>query len=431
MTNFEYVQATDFDRAWFNFEPDLPLDPGPHGEINPFYIERSPDRTARLERELVRVYKQTPKYFFSGQRGCGKSTELKKLSVNPKVLEKYWSIYFTIRDEASSNDLDYKDVLLAICGQMFRQYHKMGGELPKNLLKDMNLWCASIQKQVRSTITEKDSQGAKADLLSFFTNVGNKMKLELTTRQELRQVLERNVSDLISTINHMASATVEHAQCSPLLMIDDLDKTNNNQSRIIFIDHLETMLQLDVPVVYTVPHTLLHLSEFQVDRDRPILLSNLPLHEPGQPDNQNAINYASMARFVWKRMQPELINTSALESAITLSGGSFREMARLMRIALDYASSSNRYHVHVEDIEKAGSEICGEYQRFLTQEELEALKTVHERNSLDTFEKDASLLQNLAILEYGDASPWYDVHPALLRLFDSRGESPPDDNAYG
>jgi len=64
----QYILATDLDRAWLNFELDLPLQPGPNGETNPFYVDRPGNPTARLERELLREYSQTPKYFFSGSR---------------------------------------------------------------------------------------------------------------------------------------------------------------------------------------------------------------------------------------------------------------------------------------------------------------------------------------------------------------------------
>jgi hypothetical protein len=33
--DFQYILATDLDRAWLNFELDLPLKPGPKGEPNP------------------------------------------------------------------------------------------------------------------------------------------------------------------------------------------------------------------------------------------------------------------------------------------------------------------------------------------------------------------------------------------------------------
>ncbi len=49
-STFNYITANDLDQAWRNFELDLPLEPGPHGEINPFYVERPGNPSARLVR---------------------------------------------------------------------------------------------------------------------------------------------------------------------------------------------------------------------------------------------------------------------------------------------------------------------------------------------------------------------------------------------
>ena len=43
MNSFDYQKATDFDRAWLNFELDLPLKPEKNGRPNPFYIDRPGD----------------------------------------------------------------------------------------------------------------------------------------------------------------------------------------------------------------------------------------------------------------------------------------------------------------------------------------------------------------------------------------------------
>ena len=45
MNNFDYIVANDFDRAWLNFELDLPLKPGKNGKPNPFYIDRPATRS--------------------------------------------------------------------------------------------------------------------------------------------------------------------------------------------------------------------------------------------------------------------------------------------------------------------------------------------------------------------------------------------------
>ena len=73
---FSYTAASDLRRAWPNFELDLPLEPLPGGAVNPFYVERPENPVARLEEELGAPFRLPPKYFFSGNRGCGKSNEI-------------------------------------------------------------------------------------------------------------------------------------------------------------------------------------------------------------------------------------------------------------------------------------------------------------------------------------------------------------------
>ena len=416
--DFQYILATDLDRAWLNFELDLPLQPGPQGETNPFYVDRPGNPTARLERELLREYSQTPKYFFSGHRGCGKSTELRRLAVNPKILKSYWPIHFTIRDEADINNLDFKDVLLAIGGRLYREYRKTGGKLPEELLKELNSWRGQVETEVKTVFAGRTEKEIEIGLEAFFANVGLKMKLEPATRSELRQVFERNLSDLVSVINKIASAIHTREQRPPLVLIDDLDKPDLEHSREIFYDHRETMLQPNCPMVYTVSSPLFYSPEFQAIRDRAIFLPNVKLHEQNQPAILNAEGYQAMRMFVHKRMLPDLIAGDALDAAIHTSGGLFREMARVMRYAIDLASASGRRRVEIADVQNAEADIRGEYRRFLTKEQRAVLRSIRLHNRYDEPNQIAPLLQILAVLEYANGEPWCDVHPALHKLVD-------------
>ena len=77
MNHLDYVRATDFDRAWLNFELDLPLKPDKNGNPNPFYIDRPYNPINELVDSLMSPFYRPPKFYFSGHRGCGKSTKLK------------------------------------------------------------------------------------------------------------------------------------------------------------------------------------------------------------------------------------------------------------------------------------------------------------------------------------------------------------------
>jgi hypothetical protein len=297
---FAYIRAEDLDRAWLNFELDLPLEPQPDGSPNPFYVERPDNPALLLKRYLLRPYRQPPKYFFSGHRGCGKSTELRQLAVDAKIQAKYWPINFTIRDEADINDLDFKDVLLAIGGRLFRDYRQGGGKLPDQLLKELDSWRGQIEQQVSTVLAGRTTESEIAgELNAFFVRTGVKLKLEPKTRSELRQVFERNLSELIEVINNIAIAIQAQTKRIPLILVDDLDKPDLERVREIFCDHRETMLQPALPIVYTVPSSLFYSPDFEAIRDRTIFLSNVKLHPRGVPGARFKPGVSAQAHAAW------------------------------------------------------------------------------------------------------------------------------------
>jgi len=417
MPNFDYIVATDFDRAWLNFELDLPLKPGPNGQSNPFYIDRPRNPIAELTDALLAPFYRPPKFFFSGHRGCGKSTELLHLLGNPEIQKKYWPINFSIREETDIIDIDFRDVLLAIGGRLFREYRKKGGELPDQLLKELNSWKGKVERQISTILDGRNSNmevGASID--AFFLNAGLKMKLEPATRVELRQVVETDITGLIAIINHIATAIYSRERRIPLILIDDMDKPDLEKARAIFHDRREIMMQPNCAIVYTVSSALFYSKEFDAIRDQALFLPNINLHAMSEPEVHQLEGYETLKKFVHLRMDAELIESAALEEAVTYSGGVFREMARIMRTAIGRARRRKAAKLDCSDIDWATTEIRNEYRRILDKEDLKILKKVQENNRLEYNDRITPLLQLLALLEYRDGENWCDVHPVLRKL---------------
>lgn len=419
MSNFDYILATDFDRAWLNFELDLPLKPARDGHANPFYIDRPANPISELTDALLAPFYRPPKFFFSGHRGCGKSTELLHLLGNEEIQKKYWPINFTIREEADIIDIDFRDVLLAIGGRLFREYRKKGGELPDQLLKELDGWRGKVEKKISTILDGRLSNfelGASID--AFFANAGLKMKLEPATRVELRQIVETDITGLIAIINHIAAAIYTREHRIPLILIDDMDKPDLDKARAIFHDRREIMMQPNCAIVYTVSSALFYSKEFDAIRDQALFLPNINLHPTREPDNQLLSGYNTMERFISLRMDLKLIEPSALKQAVTYSGGVFRELARIIRTSIGRARRRKGDRVELDDVEWAATEIRNEYRRILDREDLKLLKRVRDNKNLEYSERLRPLLQLLALLEYRDEENWCDIHPVLRKLFD-------------
>jgi hypothetical protein len=111
------------------------------------------------------------------------------------------------------------------------------------------------------------------------------------------------------------------------------------------------MMQPNCAIVYTVSSALFYSKEFDAIRDRAILLPNINLHPPLEPERHDLEGYATLRSFAHLRMDPALIDKQALEDAITYSGGVFREMARVMRTAIGRARRRNASRVEIADID--------------------------------------------------------------------------------
>jgi histone H3/H4 len=425
----EFRQAADLDTAWLNFEPDLPLKPDPEtAEPHPFYVTRPDNPADRLRRILLRPYHNPPKLFFSGHRGCGKSTELSRLAADPEIRKKYFPIHFSIRDEADINNLDYRDVLLILGAQIYRQYRERGGRLPKDLLKELDSWRGQVEERIQTSLSGRIAEGElDAELDGFFARLGAKVKLEPRTRHELHQVFERNITGLLEVVNNISHAIYGREQRPPLVLIDDLDKPSLEVARRIFYEQREIMLQPTCPIVYTVSSPLFYGPEFQAIRDRAVFLPNIKLHGEGQRAERNKQGYDTLREAVRRRMSPDLIDSQALDQAAEMSGGVFRELMRILRNAIDRALEAGHETVQKSDVDSAAAEIRGEYRRILNSEQRRALARIRATNQLDDPAQVAPLLQLLAVLEYANGEPWYDVHPVLNRLLDE--EERPDEPA--
>ena len=420
MNGFDYIVAKDYDRAWLNFELDLPLRPGKNGEPNPFYVNRPANPIAELTDALLAPFYRPPKFFFSGHRGCGKSTELLHLLSDPRITNKYWPINFSVREEADINDIDFRDVLLAIGGRLFREYRKKGGELPEQLLKELDGWKGKVEKHITTVLEgREDGKEMSAGIDLFFANAGMKMKLEPATRVELRQVVDTDITGLISIINHIATAIYSREHRIPLVLIDDMDKPDLDKARDIFHARREIMMQPNCAIVYTVSSALFYSKEFELHSGSGrVPAEHLSASAHGAPNTSQAgLRHAQQVRPRANGVGPD--RSGSLGSGDYLQRWRVpRNGARSCERRSAAPAGERQASWSVSDVEWAAAEIRNEYRRILDKDDLKLLKKVSENNRMEYNERLRPLLQLLALLEYRDGENWCDVHPVLRKLLD-------------
>ncbi len=405
----EFIVANNLDLAWSNFDPFFPLPAD-----CPFHVEREGKPLNKLIRALMRTHRQPPKYFFSGHRGCGKSTELNRLAADDEINKKFFIIKYSVKDVCDVNNLNYVDVLFSIGAQLYLQYIGAGNELRSELIKDLENWRKTIEKVLEEKTSIKAS--LEGGLKSFFVSMLAKIQAEDTTRETIREKIEPRLSELIGKINLIIADIEGKEKKKVLVLIDDLDKPSLEQAKKIFYNNYTAITQPSCYIVYTVPISIFFEQEFIAIRDLCFSLPNIKLHKKKERNNKYDAGYERMKKFVFNRMEQNLIESNALDLAIKMGAGVFRETARIMQIAADSAIEHERNLIIRDDVERAEREIRSDFRRILTSEDYTTLRDICIHNEICGIEKIGHLLHNLSILEYTNDETWCDIHPTLEEL---------------
>ena len=411
--------ATTLDDAYFNFEIGSPLHPD-----SPFYVKRQDKVVSKLKWALTHAKSEigasVPRYLFSGHTGSGKSTELRKIAASPDIKKMYWPLLISLREHTDINDIDYTDVFFVIASQLFLAYQTTGN-LKKHdeLLEEIQKWEGTFSKEIVVEDGDRTTKELEAGVTTGIINIVAKFKKEPHAREIIRKRIGLHIGDLVESINTLGSVILGHEKKRPLIIIDDLDKASLANSREILINRQSTLLDINLPIIYAVSSTLFYDEAFPSRKGiQDLFLPNIKLHEKCS-DKRVSEGYLLLRNFVHARMEKNLISEDALELAMKMSGGVFRELVRIMRDSIEYALLEEQKRVEIEDVEQAVTDIRNMYWRILTQTHVDILDDIRAciTPRHDT-EDVAVLLKMLAILEYNGSGRWFDVHPALNKLLD-------------
>ena len=208
-------------KAIDRFNPDRPLTTDE--ELERYYVTRLHDPLEKMKAYLQHTTQQPVKLLFSGHMGCGKSTELNRLS---RDLRSHFLVIHVTARQLNRADLSYLDVLLACTAGLFRKVSEptFPVEVDPDLIQDTFEWFSN--EVIReTTITHGKATGMMAKVNLLFANLQGKYAGETSTRKTVRDRLDVRVKDMIDRVNALCSELEERGHV-PLILFEDLDKAN-------------------------------------------------------------------------------------------------------------------------------------------------------------------------------------------------------------
>jgi len=406
-------------------------DPRPLQSGDPYFVDLASARgsaaTVRLRQMIENC---APGNYspiaFSGHRGSGKSTELRQLeqALGPSC----FMLYLDVNEFLDAADVDYTDLFLLISRRLLESLQEANVSLSESLLHAVEGWFKEVTEETEETVklsagvTTEAKAGVEipflARLLAKFTADA---KVGSSSRITTRQKLDSYFSGLLSNTNLLLTAAAEALRsagkpCQLLIVFDNLDRLPPARSEKLFFDHGSELQDMACHAVYTVS-----IDTYYSPRGLPnvfpsrAILPNVKLWARKTKADQNQAGIAALVEVVRRRLDVDtLIHPPSLtEEFVRLSGGSVRQLIRLVREAVLGAQSRGLAAIDADAAQDAAGNLQQDFERMLEPSDYKLLARTWATKSIEKDDAHMQLLSNLAILEYNGKELWHDVNPLI------------------
>ncbi len=429
--NFERLQEL-YNRC----NPDEALPPGDPRNVD---IDHRGVRGTNWTNKLARQIElsKTPVFqLFTGLRGTGKSTEIRRLytRLSDPAQRNLLTVLIDADDVLDlTAEIDVSDVLALVLLHTERAVIAAEGGNAADALKEgaaQRLWAWLSTTDIEiGKVTAGIEAGAKADIeLNLKTNP--------TVRQRVRGIVAQHLGTFVRFVHdelrELEGRAKKAKRSGIVILFDSLEKLRGTSlTWKPVLDSAERVfgtgapyLQLPVHVLYTIPPALARRMTDPV--------AFLPMIKVRSADGTlHPAGVEVIADLVGKRIDPagldDLFGHDAIHDrirAIALwSGGYPREIVRLLQTLLELEAFPVSAKTLERELHRAGNTYRGIVYDSGAIPLLAAVnrtkrlipKDDHEREAADLF------LQNNVILRYLNDEEWMDVHPAVAGMKELAG----------
>ena len=370
-------------------------------------------------------------FLLLGHRGCGKSTELNKMS--ERLIEKGYHVK-TIN---CGMDLDllnivYSDLFIIMGEALLKIAEEAGCKIQNNILDNiMNFWNDGIEiatcqetaaASAEAGISVK-TDGILANILNIFSNIKTDLKFNEEIRKEYRKKISIRSSEWIRILGHVSDEIARQTDGKyPVIIFEDIDKLNPEDAWTLCHNYVTILSGMKFPVIYTFPIALSYDTRFSAmesyftTKTLPMIKIRTIEDEPFQ-DGINVI-----CKIVEKRADLELFEINVLKKLVQDTGGSLRDLFHVINSSAKRAVRRNSETISMEDAEHALEELKTSLTRRIEEKDYEFLLNIYNGNKERITNKEMLLkmLQASVVLEY-NGKRWHNLHPLVTKFLIDQG----------
>lgn len=414
------------------------LEPLDGERIEQYYVDLSAVRkTLAVDRISTILDLQEADNFstilFTGHRGSGKSTELKRIQKIWK--ESYHVIYLEVNEETDINDANYTDLYLIVIKQVEFALRKLGLKFDQRLLSSFEAWFKEITEENEESVEKSVSVESEASLeggAPFIAKLMVKLLAQIKgsdkQKTTIRQTLEKDISRLKADINLLLrDAYVKLQKKYPdykglLIIFDNLDRISPKVADHLFFEYAAQLQELHCTIIYTVPISVLcspknPLSLFDGNPHIVPMVNIYQFDRNGRDLNYNQIGLDTIASSIEKRVNVDAVFDSRAEllELAKASGGNVRQLMQMMRSACLTARTKNHPKILAEDVIYAIKEQQFSFERLIPNDHYPLLAQVYLNKDVSKDDIGQLMLFNTSVLEYNGDNRWNYPNPVVMQ----------------
>lgn len=370
-------------------------------------------------------------YLLLGHRGCGKSTELNRMS------ERLIADGYPVKTVNCSLDLDlfnivYSDLFILMGEALLKIAEELECEIEKDVLEKIkNFWfegTETLMSQETGEVSVEtgmsiETGGILAGILNVFAKIKADLKLNEETRKEYRKKISIRSSEWIGILRQIAEKITGRTDGKhPIIIFEDLDKLNPEDAWKVFYNYAALLSGMTFPVIYTFPIGLSYDKRFSA-MDSYFTTKTLPMIKIETIEGELFQDGIDIIRdIVKKRADLALFESGVVDSLIQYTGGSLRDLFHVINTSANRAKRRGSGTVSMEDAERALEEVKTFLTRRIEEKDYTFLLNIYNENKERIEDKEMllNMLQASVVLEY-NGKRWHNVHPLVIKFFREQG----------
>lgn len=366
---------------------------------------------------------------FCGHRGCGKTTELRRLASELDKEDLFLVIFIETAKELDSNDIHFTDICMAIVKRLLERLDEFNITIDKQHLNNLESWFYNkiMTKESKIEAISEISAGVELKteipfLAKLFTKITSTFKTSASNKVELRKNIQSEFTDFAFAFNNLLDAVRDKLpsinRFGLLFIVDDIEKLSLEDARKILIENVNKLKLLNSNFIYTAP---IHLTYFDSQIQNHYYSQMFPMIKTFDKDgNKNYEGFKAMREMILRRADISLFESDeVIEKVIEFSGGNSSYLFRILELAYLNAKADI---FDMDSVNSAIKIIATEFRRFLKTEHYELLFKIDTNDIYEISDESRFLLFHLALLEYNEY--WWKSHPAVRTLEEYKKYSP-------